>query len=134
MFGDAGAYAGLERGAEVIGGELLGDDDEERGRKLGGELAGGFDAVAFGHADIEHDEIGAEMEGRLDEGAAVRGGADDFEFGRQEPRQTVEQKGVVIGDHEPLAHSWFWSIAELYASGVCPLIDGADQVQHRRCC
>lgn len=82
----------------VVGGQ---DEDTDAYQVVvGGDQAGGLDAVEVGHADVHDHDVGAGAAGKPDGLAAGAGLADDRHVGGglDEHREGLPDQGLVVGE------------------------------------
>ncbi len=78
------------------------EDHDRHLRRGGRQLAGGFDAVEIGHADVHHQHVGRELLRHRNGFAAVRCLADHLEIGLTFEHQTQAgaHHGVIVSQHD----------------------------------
>src|ERR1700730_1348500 len=81
MLGEDGTYAGAAGGQLEFPAVVRGEEEERNVGHHVAEGGGRFQAVHFGHGEIENDEVGGELLGFLDSVNAVNRFATNGEFG-----------------------------------------------------
>ena len=95
-------------GPVVVGGLVLGRQDEDRAVRRGGiRLEGAADLVAVhaGHHHVEQDQVGPERVGGSHSRLPVRGGHDSIAGGGKDPLQEPSLLGTVVDDEKQLRHA-----------------------------
>lgn len=93
------------------------ENDFGVGQFLDEEFAG-FEAVEVGHVDVGNNDVGAEFFGGGDEGASIRGGANDFAGGFDQFFEGFEQNDVIVGEEDAN------SIHTAMLFAICRMMDG----------
>ena len=127
---DEAAGARLERLVDVLV-EVEGGEDEDAGRRVGGEdVAGGLDAVELRHADVHEHHRRAEAGGLLDGLDAVGGFGDHVDVGlaREQQAEAGADHRLVVGDkdadgaHEPYPLSGRLVMSRKPPSAAAPVL------------
>lgn len=79
FFEEVAAGAGLERPVDVFAGGVHGEDDDFGVGADFPDVGGGFDAVEFGHGDVEDEDIWLDVLEFLEGFTAVYGHVYDFD-------------------------------------------------------
>src|ERR1035438_9129808 len=98
----------------------LGEDDDAHATEagVGGDLAGRFEAVGAGHADVHQHHLSAQGAGEGDGCRAVGGLADDLDVGgyADQNSEAGPDEGLVIGEQDPdhgrlTRWAWGWPVS-----------------------